>query len=681
VVGTVNGLTYDSLPGSTGWQTVYKNERPLFYAFNDMDWADICNGVAVGSTGTVMKTSDGGKTWVNNSNPIMEAAQMNIANVQYRSVNNMIFSSGVNIYQSTDQGNSINNTLFTEPNVNSGGIASFTMVGNDRAFAVGYRFSPTIDRTVIFRTLNANAAMPVWDTVKTFPKGSLAPQLRNIKFANQDTGYVSGSRGKVYRTIDGGTTWTDISPDTTINSNGTANYTALSVVNGKTVFVGGTSRKLFRSVDAGATWTDLTFAVPAGPSPLTSFTSLGNIIMNDVDNGYIQAGGTLMKTTDGWASWTYDLSPVGMSNIFLYPKIAGPMSGKKIYAVALSAGSPVNSTNTAFLVEFGTSSLTTMSTSEVSTNASCTNPNGGTITVTATGGIAPHSYSINGGPFQSSNVFTGLNQGAKTILIKDASCQSISKTINIGFNDNLTLTINNDTTVCQNAPVQLLATSNAAGYAWSPATGLNNTFTSSPLATVNSNSAFTVTATLNGCVKTKTVNINIKPNPVIDAGPDKTIVAGDQVTLEGMATNPVSITWTPAVSLNNAAILSPVAKPAATTIYTLSVKNSDNCISLDNTTVTVIPYCIKIMDAFTPNGDGMNEVWTVTTGAACTNQVAVTVFNRYGNIVYKNDNYQNDWNGTYNGKPLPEGTYYYMASYTTITGNPLKLKGDVTILR
>ena len=103
-----------------------------------------------------------------------------------------------------------------------------------RAWAIGYRFSPAVERTLIFRTLNANAATPVWDTVKTFPTGTFAPQLRNIKFANQDTGYVTGTRGKVYSTVNGGNTWTDVSPDTLVNSNGTATYTALSVVNGKT---------------------------------------------------------------------------------------------------------------------------------------------------------------------------------------------------------------------------------------------------------------------------------------------------------------------------------------------------------------------------------------------------------------------------------------------------------------
>jgi gliding motility-associated-like protein len=681
VAGTFNGLTYDSLPGSTGWQTVYKNERPLFYAFNDMDWADICNGIAVGSNGSIIKTSDGGKTWVNNSNPIFDAAQISLGYVQYKAANNMIFTAGASIYQSTDQGTSINNTLFTDPNVNSSGITGFTMIGLTRAFAISYRFSPSVDRTVIFRSLNANAASPTWDTVKTFPQGTLAPQLRNIKFANQDTGYVCGTRGKVYRTINGGNTWTDISPDTTINSNGTTTYTGLSVVDGKTVFITGSSRKFFRSTDAGQTWTDLTLAVPTTPSPINSFTALTNIIMNDATSGYIQAGGTLLKTTDSWATYSFDLAPGGMNNIFLYPKITGPISGKKLYAMPLSAGSPVNSTNTAFLTEYGTASLTTMTSTEAATDANCTNPNGGTITVTTTGGIAPYSYSINGGAFQSSNVFSGLNQGVKTVLIKDASCQSFTKTITIGFTDNLTLSTNNDTTVCSNAPVQMVANSNAASYVWTPSAGLSSATISNPIALVNSNTSFTVTATLNSCIKTRTITIQTKPSPAIDAGPDKTIVAGDQVMLDGLAINPVSIAWTPASSLSNANILNPVAKPLTTTTYVLTVKNSDNCTSIDNATVTVLPYCIKAMEAFTPNGDAINDRWLVTAGNSCTSRIYVDVFNRYGNLIYRNENYQNDWDGTWHGKPVADGTYYYVITYLLINGKSVMLKGNVTILR
>jgi gliding motility-associated-like protein len=86
------------------------------------------------------------------------------------------------------------------------------------------------------------------------------------------------------------------------------------------------------------------------------------------------------------------------------------------------------------------------------------------------------------------------------------------------------------------------------------------------------------------------------------------------------------------------------------------------------------------MEAFTPNGDGINDLWLVTTGA-CLKQAKVEVFNRYGGAVYQNANYQNNWTGTFNGKPLPDGTYYYIISYQLINGKTVHVKGNVTILR
>ncbi len=681
VVGMRNGLTWDSLPGSP-WQSTYKNLRPLFFSFTDMDWADCNNGVIVGTSGTILKTNDGGKTWINNSSPVFEASQTGLGVVRYPSVNTMFFSTFNSVYKSIDQG-STNDVIFTEPNIN-GGINAFTTVGTDRAFAAGYRFSPVVERTVIFRTLNANAASPVWDTVKTFPVGNLAPQPRSIKFANQDTGYISFNRGKVYRTIDGGATWVDKSPDTLAFATTTANYTALSVVNGKTIYVGGNNRRLFRSTDAGETWTDITIAVPAGPSPITAFSTWNNIIMNDALSGYIQSSSTIMKTTDGWASWTYDVSPMGVQNISIYPKIPGPLDSKKLYVMHTVPGFGGGiSTQTASMMEYGNATLYTMSTSETVVNATCTNPSAGSITVTPVGGIAPYSYSINGGAFQSTNVFTGLTQGVKNLIIKDAGCETITKSVTVGFDNNLTLTVNRDTVVCAGAPVPMLATANGATatYAWSPATGLSSTSINNPVATVNSNAAFTVTASLNGCTQSKTVNIGIKANPVISAGADKTIVIGDEVQLQGSATNFVTIAWSPANTLSNANSFTPIAKPTTTTTYTLSVVNNNNCTSTDQVVITVLTNCLNVMNAFTPNGDGANDLWLVTSGSACTKQVSVAVFNRYGNTVYKNDNYQNDWNGNYNGKPVADGTYYYNVTYKTIAGKTITLKGDVTILR
>ena len=95
----------------------------------------------------------------------------------------------------------------------------------------------------------------------------------------------------------------------------------------------------------------------------------------------------------------------------------------------------------------------------------------------------------------------------------------------------------------------------------------------------------------------------------------------------------------------------------------------------------MIPYCIKVMNAFTPNNDGQNDRWLVTDGNPCTDKIFVAVYNRYGNEVYRNENYQNNWDGTYKGKPVADGTYYYNVSFKTITGKPISVKGDVTILR
>jgi hypothetical protein len=179
---------------------------------------------------------------VNNYNNQFEVGGIGIGNVSYPSAGNIFFYYTYRRVEiASDQGTT-NTNIFTEPNTSSGGfgVNQFTMPSIDRAFVAAFRSGTNVQRTVIFRTLNASTASPVWDTVKTFPLGStFAPQPRNIKFANVDTGYVTMSRGKVYRTVDGGNTWADISPDTTAAGNATANYTALSVVNGKILYVGG----------------------------------------------------------------------------------------------------------------------------------------------------------------------------------------------------------------------------------------------------------------------------------------------------------------------------------------------------------------------------------------------------------------------------------------------------------
>ena len=182
---------------------------------------------------------------------------------------------------------------------------------------------------------------------------------------------------------------------------------------------------------------------------------------------------------------------------------------------------------------------------------------------------------------------------------------------------------------------------------------------------------------------TKSIVVDVKQSPAVNAGSDKTIVDGDVVILAGSGvSSPASIVWTPASSIiSGANTYTATVKPATTTTYTLTVTAANGCVSTDQAVVTVIPYCVKVLNAFTPNGDGINDRWLVTNGASCFSQIIAKVYNRHGELVYSNDYYNNDWDGKYKGKPVADGTYYYVLQFRLINGNSIPVKGDVTILR
>jgi gliding motility-associated-like protein len=316
------------------------------------------------------------------------------------------------------------------------------------------------------------------------------------------------------------------------------------------------------------------------------------------------------------------------------------------------------------------------------TNASCTNPNGGTLVVTPGSGIAPYQYSLNGGPFQPSNTFTGLATGTSyQVRIRDAAGCEITRTGAVGFNNDITLQSRPDTSFCNGISVRMNTTSNASQFSWTPANSLSSGTIKEPVAAPSTTTTYIVTATLNGCVKTDTVTLTVLPAPTVNAGVDRTIVEGEDVQLDGITSLPINtFNWSPATTLNNANVLNPIARPLVTTTYTLSATNNFGCPAQDNVVITVIPYCVRPIRAFTPNGDGMHDLWVVTTGA-CVNKIIARVYNRYGGLMYASDNYKNDWNGMYNNKPVPDATYYYTLDITLISGRRVLLKGDVTILR
>jgi gliding motility-associated-like protein len=301
----------------------------------------------------------------------------------------------------------------------------------------------------------------------------------------------------------------------------------------------------------------------------------------------------------------------------------------------------------------------------------------GIISVVATGINSPVQFSINGGPQQESPVFANLSAGDYTITATSSGCTK-TKRVTLTLQDDLLLIAQPAVTICAGETFTPQVLSNAATFHWSPGTGISNTADAHPNISSHKNMVYTLTARKGGCEKTAQLDVSVTALPVVNAGQDITIIQGDAIQLNATATGGI-YRWTPAMGLSSDAVLMPTAAPTATTTYQLSVL-ANGCTTTDEVVVSVAPYCVNPKEAFSPNGDGINDVWLVTTGS-CLQKAKVEVFNRYGGKVYHHEDYKNNWNGTYNGKPLADGTYYYLISYQLINGKMVQAKGNVTILR
>jgi gliding motility-associated-like protein len=184
----------------------------------------------------------------------------------------------------------------------------------------------------------------------------------------------------------------------------------------------------------------------------------------------------------------------------------------------------------------------------------------------------------------------------------------------------------------------------------------------------------------NPCALPGSTQIVVNPVPTgFDAGSQIDAVAGRQVTLQGTGPADYTYVWSPATVAN---VNSLVTKSTATTptLYTLTATNSAGCTSTDQVQLNITIDCVVPPQLLTPNNDGYFDKWVVINGT-CTRQVKVDVYNRWGGLVYNNDNYNNEWDGTHKGHLLPDATYYYIVKAFLTDGSVLYYKGNVTILR
>ncbi|MBP9213218.1 MAG: PKD domain-containing protein [Chitinophagaceae bacterium] len=181
-----------------------------------------------------------------------------------------------------------------------------------------------------------------------------------------------------------------------------------------------------------------------------------------------------------------------------------------------------------------------------------------------------------------------------------------------------------------------------------------------------------------GCKSnTKVKSVKVNSYPFVDAGAPLWVLQGGSIQLQPTVSGSnLSYKWTPSLYLNYDTLLKPISTPLADKLYTLTVTGNGGCAANDTVRVRILLTPV-IPNAFSPNGDGINDTWDIT---YLNNYVGATVdvFSRNGQTVFSNIGYSKPWDGTYNGKPLPIGVYYFVIN----PKNGLKLMtGTLTILR
>ena len=159
---------------------------------------------------------------------------------------------------------------------------------------------------------------------------------------------------------------------------------------------------------------------------------------------------------------------------------------------------------------------------------------------------------------------------------------------------------------------------------------------------------------------------------------DTIIVAGTAANL--LATGGDFYNWLPDTALTCNICAATTASPAQTTTYSVEVENMDGCKDTAKVVVDVrqdINKVVFIPNVLTPNADGFNDTWFIK-NIQLFPKNAVKIVNRWGDLVYQTNDYQNNWDGKYSGGNLPAGTYYYILD---LGGEWGILKGDVTIIR
>jgi gliding motility-associated-like protein len=307
---------------------------------------------------------------------------------------------------------------------------------------------------------------------------------------------------------------------------------------------------------------------------------------------------------------------------------------------------------------------------------------GSTLLLSVTGNAQYQWTGVNGFTATGTSVSIpdakAAQSGKYYVQASAAGACPYSDSIDVRINPAPVATVSPDASICENERVQLTS-SGGTIYQWLPSTGLSADNIANPVATpADTTSYMVIVSTAPTCRDTAYVVVNVGAGVKVNAGPDKSILKGETTTLNGTVNvSNITYNWTPTSYMTDMTSLTPQVSPPTDIDYILSTTTDGACsIGSDTVHVFVFPD-IYIPNAFTPNRDGHNDTWRIPALKAIP-VFELSVFNRWGQLVYHTKNNDIVWNGQFQGIDQPSGGYAYMLNI----GNGKRiLKGVVMLLR
>ena len=302
----------------------------------------------------------------------------------------------------------------------------------------------------------------------------------------------------------------------------------------------------------------------------------------------------------------------------------------------------------------------------------CYNQCNGGISASATGGTAsPYTFSWSNGTTTSgtTSLISDLCAGVYTVTVTDINGCSNTAQINLTPQAQASVNAGPDQLICGNPNTTTLdgTVVNISNYNWNSigTAVLSATNVLSPAVTnlASGSNIFVLTGTSGiNCVYSDTVIVTFI-NIVANAGPDASDCKKENLLLHATGQG----TWS---VIGGSVSLSSNTDPTATVTNAAHGENvlvwtvtQGGCTATDTVVLTLRPVIdcidsIKIPTGFSPNTDGVNDNFEIV-GIELYPNNELTIFNRWGNVVYYKKNYHNEWNGTnLNGEPLPDATYF-----------------------